>query len=71
MSKYPPLDEGNDTTDKILEEKTAPKAKGFVKTSLAGLPSSIPSRPLKENKAKIVPNYIKKARQAGVNESRN
>ena len=33
------------------------------KTSLAGLPSAIPSRPLKENKTKIIPNYKKKARQ--------
>merc|ERR1739847_6858 len=30
---------------------------------MAGLPTAIPSRPLKENKAKVVPNYIKKARQ--------
>ena len=35
-----------------------------AKTSLAGLPSAIPSRPLKENKAKVVPNYIKKAKKA-------
>ena len=34
-----------------------------TKTSLAGLPSAIPSRPLKENKARVIPNYIKKARQ--------
>ncbi len=33
------------------------------KTSLAGLPSVIPSRPLKENKAKVIPNYVKKARK--------
>ena len=33
------------------------------KTSMAGLPSAIPSRPLKENKAKVIPNYIKKNRQ--------
>merc|ERR1719362_2562474 len=31
------------------------------KTSMAGLPSIIPSMPLKENKAKVIPNYIKKA----------
>ena len=31
------------------------------KTSMAGLPSIIPSMPLKENKAKVTPNYIKKA----------
>ena len=34
-----------------------------TKTSLAGLPSAIPSRPLKENKARVIPKYIKKARQ--------
>ena len=33
------------------------------KTSLAGLPSAIPTRPLKENKTRVIPNYIKKARE--------
>ena len=33
------------------------------KTSLAGLPSAIPTRPLKENKSRVIPNYIKKARE--------
>ena len=31
------------------------------KTSMAGLPSIVPSMPLKENKAKVIPNYIRKA----------
>ena len=30
-------------------------------TLMAGLPSIIPSMPLKENKAKVIPNYIRKA----------
>ena len=34
-----------------------------AKTSLAGLPSTIPSRPLKENKYKVVPNYIRKSKK--------
>ena len=34
-----------------------------LKTSLAGLPSMIPSKPLKENKSRPVPNYIRKARE--------
>jgi len=38
------------------------------KTSMAGLPSAIPSRPLKENKAKVIPNYIKKTRQGREND---
>ena len=38
------------------------------KTSMAGLPSAIPSRPLKENKAKVIPNYIKKTRQGRGND---
>ena len=36
-----------------------------MKTSLASIPTSVPTRPLKENKAKVIPNYIKKARQNG------
>ena len=38
------------------------------KTSMAGLPSAIPSRPLKENKAKVIPNYIKKTKQGREND---
>ena len=38
------------------------------KTSMAGLPSAIPSRPLKENKSKVIPNYIKKTRQGREND---
>ena len=35
---------------------------------MAGLPSAIPSRPLKENKAKVIPNYIKKTKQGREND---
>ena len=53
--------------DEVSEEKESVTSSNYrpvftAKTSLAGLPSAMPSRPLKENKAKVVPNYIKKAR---------
>ena len=35
---------------------------------MAGIPSAIPSRPLKENKAKVIPNYIKKSGQGREND---
>ena len=36
---------------------------------MAGLPSAIPSRPLKENKTRPIPNYKKKARHGREDEN--